>query len=798
MSRKTGAPPTAEEQCRDLRERVETLERELAGRTAALEALRESGQVYRDVFEVCQEPIFVVDEVEGGIVEANPAACGRYGFSREEMLGLDFSELTADGSFGLSAKACGSELCGVHKDRSGRLFPVEVASGSFVRKGRRVFIAFVRDVSWRKLAEEELRQNEARYRAIVEDQTELISRILPDGRLSFVNEAFCRFFGVDREEVLGSRFSPDMPEEDRQLANKALGELTPENPLASFERRVIFPDGRSRWLFTAQRALFDERGELSEYQAVSRCIDKRKRVEEQLRENQAFLRLIIDTVPSPIFAKSRQGVFTLVNKAMAERYGCSPEDLVGRKGKDFNPDAGELARHHLEDIRVLDTGEPVFIPQKTITNSRGEKRWYSNTKLPLPGKDQILGVAVDITDRIEAEEERSRLEANIRNSQKMQALGTLAGGIAHDFNNMIYAILGFSRLAMKQAEPGSKLASHLEQIQSAGLRSSQLVRQILAFSRQTDQETVPVRLTPLIEEIGRMMEAALPPDVTLRLTSTAKNDVTLGDSGRLHQVLLNLCANAAHAMRERGGFIDVFLRQIRMDEKEAAGLEGVSAGSYLEIEVRDVGDGMDQATVDRIFEPFFTTKKPGEGTGMGLSVVHGIVRSHGGFIRVESESGRGSSFKVYLPERQDEEAGEMKRSGAMPRGNERILIVDNEPCVTRVIETVLSGLGYQATASNVPLEAAKMLFKNPRAFDLILVNRVMPGMSGEDFASEALALRKDLPVLLITGYAAPDAVDRALAMGIREVLIKPIQDERLALAVRRALDGNRDVSRSED
>lgn len=798
MSRKTVSPSSGDGQCQGLRERIARLERELAGQAAALEVFRESGQVYRDVFEVCQEPIFVVDEAEGGIVEANPAACGRYGFAREEMLGLRFAELTADGNSGLSSLACGGDICGMHKDRSGRLFPVEIASGSFVRKGRRVFIAFVRDVSWRKLAEERLRRNEARYRAIVEDQTELVARILPDGRLSFVNEAFCRFFEIERDDVLGTLFSPAMPEDDRKIVAEALAGLSPEQPLVSFERRVVLPDGRTRWLFTSQRALFDERGELSEFQAVSRIIDKRKRAEEQLRENQEFLRLVIDTVPSPIFVKNRQGVFTLVNKAMAERYGCAPEELVGRKGRDFNPDAGELARHRLEDIQVLETGRPVFIPQKTITNSKGKKRWYSNTKLPLPGKDQILGVAVDITDRIEAEEERSRLEANIRTSQKMQALGTLAGGIAHDFNNMIYAILGFARLAMKQAEPGSKLASYLEQIQSAGLRSSQLVRQILAFSRQADQETAPVRLTPLIEEIGRMMEAALPPDVNLRFTSTAKNDVALGDSGRLHQVLLNLCSNAAHAMRERVGFIDVFLRQVRIDETDAAGIEGASTGRYLEIEVRDAGYGMDQATVERIFEPFFTTKKPGEGTGMGLSVVHGIVQSHGGFIRVESEPGRGSSFRVYLPERRDVEAGETSRSGALPRGQENILIVDNEPSITSVVQSVLSGLGYQTTALNVPLEAARAFFKDPKAFDLVLVNRVMPGMSGEDFANEVLALRKDLPVLLMTGYADPDAVNRALVLGIREVLIKPIQEERLALAVRRALDGNRDASRNKD
>ncbi len=798
-----------------LRRRIEELSRELERRDEALEALRRERQSSCDVFEVCRDPIFALNEADGRILDANPAACGLYGYTREEMLGKSYADLGADesaagaflaasqtdgrlhdrpgsgsgdGDAHPSDRLCGFDARAMHRDRDGRLFPVEVASGSFVRGGRRVVLVFVRDVSWRKCAEDELRQSEARYRAIVEDQNELIRRMLPDGRLTFANEAYCRFFGKTREELLGKPFFPDMPEEDSALIRTIVDGISPGAPSASFEHRVIPPHGGTSWLFTSLRGLFDESGALCEYQAVSRVIDKRKRVEAQLREQQEFLRLVIDTVPSPIFVKNREGVFTLVNKAMADRYGCSHEELEGRMGRDFNPDLKELAEHRIEDMKVLDEGLPVFIPQTTISNSQGEKRWYSNTKLPLPGKDQLLGVAVDITDRIQAEEQRSLIEARVQHSQKMQALGALAGGIAHDFNNMIYAILGFAGLAKKQADPESKLFSYIEQIESAGLRSSQLVRQILAFSRQAEHDKVPVKLAPLIKEIGRMLEAGLPPDVRMRFENHAQGDVTLGDSGRLHQVVLNLCANAAHAMRDRGGFIDIALRQRRIGPEDLAGDANAKPGRYLEIEVRDSGEGMSAETLARMFEPFFTTKRPGEGTGMGLSVVHGIVQSHGGFIRAQSELGRGSVFRVYLPESGGEEECARRKQNDIPGGKERILFLDDEASITDMARIVLSDLGYALTVSNAPLDACKMVYNDPAAFDLVIVNRVMPGMGGEEFAAEVLTARPDMPVLLITGYADQDIIDRVSAIGVRETLMKPLSEERLAEAVRAALD----------
>ncbi len=656
---------------------------------------------------------------------------------------------------------------------------------------QRINEQLITEINERKRIEAQLTKSEARYRAILEDQTELICRYLPDGRLSYVNDAYVRFVGKDRQDLLNTNYIPHIPVEDVEHIRNQVSKLTQDSPVTTFEHRVILDNGRIEWQRWTHRAIFDDQGQLTEYQAVGQNITERKLAEEELQENKAFLRQIIDTVPSPIFVKDETGAFILVNKAMAELYYTTPEGLVGRRGADFNADADadETVPFLKEDRDVIDSGQPLFIAKTSIPAPKGGRRWFTKTKLPLPGKRQVLGVALDITEIIEAERERNELEKKFRQAQKMQALGTLAGGIAHDFNNMIFAILGFARLSINLSEKGSKLEEYLRQIQSAGVRASELVRQILTFSRQTEQETTVVHIGSLIQEIQKMLKATLPPTINIQSNIKVSADAIMGDPIQIHQVLMNLCTNAAHAMREHGGRLDITLSNAEQLPVELTNTDQpLSPTDFLEIIVSDTGHGIPSDIIDRIFDPFYTTKKLGEGTGMGLSVVHGIVKSHGGTIQVESTLKIGSQFHIHLPKHYQPVETDSEEDQISETGTERILFVDDEELITSMANDMLTGLGYTVTALTSPVEALRRFISTPEAFDLIITDQTMPMMTGAELLAEIIAIRDDIPTILITGYSENMSPQKAKMLGITEFVMKPLVEDKFAHIIRQALD----------
>lgn len=649
------------------------------------------------------------------------------------------------------------------------------------RELRRANEQLLEEIAERVMAQEELKRSESRYRAILEDQAEMICRYLPDGRLSYVNEAYIRYYGKSRVDLINRNFIPDIPPEDLGEILPRIRLLTPDNPVTEFEHRIRMEDGTVRWQRWTHRAIYAPDGELTEYQAVGRDVSKRKEAEQELEDQRRFLRLIIDSLPNPIFVKDRAGRYVLVNKAMAELYGSTPEEMIGRVGADFNSNLTELERFRSEDAKVLESGRILHIPQKTITSATGEKRWYTKTKVPLLERDQVLGVAVDVTDLLDAEMERLRLEKRMRVTQKMQALGTLAGGIAHDFNNMIYAILGFTDLSLRRTGD-EKLRDYLEQIKSAGLRASELVRQILTFSRQTEGGRNKVRVSLLCKEVSKLLTPTLPPDIEVELRIETERDVVLGDPVQIHQVLMNLCTNAVHAMKERGGYMEITLRDGTPSQGEG--------GDWLELVVRDTGVGMDQATMERVFDPFFTTKKIGEGTGMGLSVVHGILQSHGGSIRVESQPGHGATFCVRLPRLDEDDSGALLPEAAPQQGKESILFVDDENLLAQMAGEMLSQLGYAVTSTTSATEALGLFKAAPDAFDLVITDQAMPNMTGSELSEAILALRPAMPIILITGFSEKFGEDDARAMGIKAFLLKPVSETQLARAIREVLDSS--------
>ncbi len=391
----------------------------------------------------------------------------------------------------------------------------------------------------------------------------------------------------------------------------------------------------------------------------------------------------------------------------------------------------------------------------------------------------------------EIEERTQALAESERQMQqvlKLQAIGTLAGGIAHDFNNILFPILGFAEIALDDIPPEHPARRSLEEILKAANRAKDLVQQILTFSRRNGRERKPTRVPQIVREALALMRASIPKTIEIVCELDDSCRPILGDPTQIHQVVVNLCTNAYQAMQETGGRLQVRLEETEIDYEQTRRHVGTRMGPHLHLSVRDTGVGMEPSVLARIFEPYYTTKEPGKGTGLGLSVIHGIVKHHGGFITVESAPGRGSTFHVYLPALEEADIVPETEPGVSPQsGSERILLVDDEPQVLDIERQLIERLGYRVTACADPGEALQRLRQACRDFDLLITDMTMPQMTGDRLAQLAWEIRPDLPVILCTGYNEMMSEEKAHALGIRRFLLKPVDSEELALAIRRAL-----------
>jgi signal transduction histidine kinase/ActR/RegA family two-component response regulator len=390
-------------------------------------------------------------------------------------------------------------------------------------------------------------------------------------------------------------------------------------------------------------------------------------------------------------------------------------------------------------------------------------------------------------ERIKKEREHRQISKKLRQSQKMEAIGTLAGGIAHDFNNILSAILGYTELAQLKLDDDNDIQKDLHQVIVAGNRAKDLVAQILTFSRQTEQALQPVQIKIIIKETLKLLRASLPTTIEIKHKINS-NAYVFADATRVHQVILNLCTNAAHAMRENGGILEIALESLELDAEFTNRHPGLQPGYHVRLTVSDDGCGIAPDIMERIFDPFFTTKEKGDGTGMGLSVVHGIVKSHGGIINAYSVPGKGTSFHVFLPAIERRVAIETRAVKELPMGTERILLVDDEEPLCALGKAILETQGYRVTATRTSSAALSIFQKNPHQFDLIVTDLTMPKLTGDRLAIEALKIRSDIPIILCTGFSATVDEDRAKAIGIRAFVQKPILRRQICTTVRQVLD----------
>ncbi len=516
---------------------------------------------------------------------------------------------------------------------------------------------------------------------------------------------------------------------------------------------------------------------------------------ETLCQSETTFRLLAEKMRDVIWQATPDMVFTYVSPSCEQMSGYSQEEITGSSM--FHLLAPDTPPHVIEGIlammeRVRETGtsaNPVF--ELEVMRKDGTIILTEVLTSAIFGNDGNLkgyqGVTRDITERRRAEEERKKLEAQLIQSNKMESIGTLAGGIAHDFNNILSAIIGFAELARHDAGDPERVKRDLDEVLKASERAKGLVSQILAFSRKSEARHSPVDLGVVIRESLKMLRSILPSSIEIR-QDLSDSCMVMADSTQIQQVIINLCSNAADAMEKTHGTIEVSLGKVVVEEGAAAPDQGLSPGSYVKLSVKDTGRGMSPEVMARIYDPYFTTKGVGCGTGLGLAVVHGVLKSHGGSIVCTSSPGKGATFDIYLPgTASGENRMEQEEAIHHPAGTGRVLFVDDESALASLAENMLGMLGYEVIAKTNSMEALALFSEDPAGFDLVITDLTMPRMTGDRLAAELMRIRRDIPVIICTGYSDHFSENDARGIGIREYIQKPLDLATLAWTVRKVL-----------
>jgi PAS domain S-box-containing protein len=506
---------------------------------------------------------------------------------------------------------------------------------------------------------------------------------------------------------------------------------------------------------------------------------------ETLKESEQRFRSILDTIRAGIVivAKGSRDIL-YANPTAAQMIGYEPKEIIGKECNNYLCSVG------VGKCPVLDLGQEMESSENTLLGKDGQKipilRTVTHTVYQ--GKPCLLESFVDLTAQKKADAEKRMLELQLRHSQKMEALGTLAGGIAHDFNNILSAVIGYTELCLlEQQEPDTPLRAKLNSILHASNRAKDLVSQILTFSRMQESRMNPISVSSVVKEALKLLQASLPADIRLIQHLTTDKHV-VADPTQIHQVIINLCTNAYHAMEDGGGDLTVSLESISQAELEGIPRVSLPGGDYIRLTIEDTGCGIDHDIIERVFDPYFSTKDKDKGTGLGLSVVHGIVKSHGGAILVESSPGRGTKMHVILPATERLGGDDPGQKAASPIGSERILFIDDEEDLVDIACQALGELGYEVTGASGGLGALREIEKSPDKFDLVITDLSMPGMNGEKLAQRISAIKPDLPIIMCTGFYDPKVHKNPQKLGIRKVLLKPLAVFELAQSVREVLD----------
>lgn len=763
-----------------------------------------NGAKYRQLADMLPQHVFELDP-KGYFTFSNRAGADSVGWTIEELVGhahivnliVEEQRVRALHDFKVLKK--GEKLSGINYTvvrKDGSTFEVSAYLAPLMNDGAFVGVRGVAvDISDLKAAQarleqsnEELEQRVRTRAAQIIRQKDNLARILEameDGvhivdrehRIQFVNEALVRELGpVNGRRCYEYFHDQSLPCRECHFDKVRTGRPT------RFEW-YCRKNGKTYEL--VDTLLVDADGEHTKLE-LFRDITERKTAEQALRQSEQQFRSVFHNSHDGIYIADQQGLIGAANPAMRNLLDITDEDMGLRDiyGFFLDPHAGRVFRHAVESL-----GEVRDYEAKLKGKYDREIECLITVSLRAASNGEMLGHEGTVKDVTE----RKAMERRLFEAEKMRAIGTLAGGIAHDFNNILFIISGCAELARDEAGEGTLLADHLSQIILAGERAKALVQQILTFSRQTGHAETVLSPGPIVKEVCKFLRCSLPSAIRIKTRIAEDMRPILVDPTHIHQILMNLCTNAAHAMGEHGGELSIELDETNLDGADLQGRPDTAPGTYARLKVKDTGHGIPKELVDRIFEPYFTTKAAGEGTGLGLSVVHGIVRANRGSIKVESVHGQGSTFRVCFPTTAPTTETEPLPAGEAAQGNERILLVDDEPAVARMLSKLLETLGYEVESKTSSADALDVFRADPNAFDLVVTDMTMPRINGLGLARELRCVRPEIPIILCTGFSEFVDEDQALACGIQALLMKPVLRPQMAEAVRKALDWARHV-----
>ncbi len=628
---------------------------------------------------------------------------------------------------------------------------------------------------------EELQHSAEMYRKLVLDtMEEMVAYHDLDLRVQWTNGAAARSVGETVDDLVGRYCYEIWQGRDTPCVDcpvlKAIQIGRPQ------EIETATPDGR--YYRIRGYPVHDEHGAVIGAVEYGFDITDRKKAELELRESEEKYRKLVTTAPYGIQLTDREGKILFSNPAHHRIQGYDEGELIGKTIWELmaNDKHRSIARAYYQKLIEEQPPPEVYFNRDLTRDGREidvQVNWdyIRNTNGDVEG---IISIISDIT-------KQKVLESSIRQAQKMESIGTLAGGVAHDFNNILTSIIGFSEIGLDVAEKDSILEKSLKEIFAAGDRAKELVKQILVFARRSEEEIKPVQPGLIIREAAKFLRSSIPTTIDIRLNIDSDSFI-MANSTQIHQVIMNICTNASHAMEDDGGLLEISLKDVTASH--AGKLHGIDLkpGNYIELAISDTGTGIPPEIIESIFDPYYTTKAHGEGIGLGLAVVHGIVETYGGRIIVESVLGKGTTFTTYLPIKKHTAIRPEYSTEPVPSGSERILFVDDEPPITRMGKQLLERLGYKVTVKNSSMAALDLFRAKPADFDLVVTDMTMPEMTGDKLALALMRIRPDIPVILCSGYSKKMSNEAAMDIGIKAFITKPIVKADLAKIVRKVLD----------
>ncbi len=647
----------------------------------------------------------------------------------------------------------------------------------------------ISEIKERTLAEAALSRSEKRFRTLVANIPGANYRCKFDEywTMEYISEEIENISGYPATDFLNNSvrsFASIIHPEDKLIVEPIALEAIAKKEIYIYEYRIVASDGGFRWVHERGQGIFDKDGNIAHLDGVILDITERKEAEQIIIGQQRRLELALDAANAGTWHWDMRSNNVIWDERCEKVFGLEPDTFAGTfdawKAL-VHPDdifeSAEVAQREIES-GYIDLEYRVSTKQGIrFVNAQGK---VTTDKNNTPA--YAIGIARDIT-------EWKQLQQQLQQSQKMEAIGSLSGGIAHDFNNILTIILGNAEYILDDATLGSEIQSCTNETIQAAQRAKELVAQILAFSRQSDRAKSLLKVSPLVKEVCKFMRSSLPKTIELQQNIQASSDIILANSTQIHQVLMNLCTNAGYAMKKNGGVLRVMLEEMLVDSGDAILNTELGSGAFLKLTVRDTGKGIQKDDLSRIFDPYFTTKKKGEGTGLGLAVVHGIVHSHGGKITVDSIPGQGTTFEVFLPlHKKTASLDTDQPEPEISSGTETILFVDDEELLVKTSVRILKKLGYRVIAETNPLEALAVFEKEKSTIDLVITDKTMPGMTAFELSRKILDINPEMPIIVCTGFKEETDNAKIEELGIKDFVTKPISLVGIAKTIRHVLD----------